>query len=339
VTTRHEEGAGSAGPAEARRAPGGAAATPSDPVEEGSELTTDLGLLALVLIWGVNFSVIKVALQEMHPLVFNALRFPLAALALYAMVRSRPGPRVRLERGDRAHLVGLGILGNVAYQLVFIYGIDATLAGNAAVLLATTPVWIILLSTVLGHESPPGGVWLGVLATVAGMVLVVLGGPRRVALGGETLAGDLLMISASVIWSVYTVGGRNLTRKYGSLRVTAWTIWVGTPALVVLAIPYAGDLALAEISPLAWGSVAYAGVLAIAVAYFLWYHGVRRLGSSRTAIYSNLVPVVALVTAWIWLGERPGALQLVGAAVVIGGLTLARGVRRRGGAWPNPAPE
>lgn len=298
-----------------------------------------MGLLALALIWGINFSVIKVALQEMHPLVFNALRFPLAALVLYAMARARPGHRRPLERADWSLVVALGILGNVAYQLLFIYGLDATLAGNAAILLATTPVWIILLSTLMGHERPPAGAWLGVVATVAGMVLVVAGGPRKVALGGESLTGDLMMIAASLVWSVYTVGGRDLTRKYGSLRVTAWTIWVGTPGLVVLAIPYLGGLSIGEISALAWGGVAYAGVLAIGVAYFLWYYGVRRLGSSRTAVYSNLVPVVALITAWLWLEERPGALQLVGAAVVIGGLSLTRVARRPWSPPPDPAPE
>ncbi len=305
---------------------------------DGGDLTTELGLLSLTLIWGINFSVIKVVLQEVHPLAFNALRFPLAAAVLFLMLRLRGGPRPSIEPSDRALLVGLGILGNVAYQLLFIFGLDATLAGNSAVLLATTPVWTIILSTLLGHERPPASAWLGVGATVVGMVLVVAGGPREVALGGESMVGDMMMIGASLIWSVYTVGGRNLTRRYGSLRVTAWTIWVGTPGLVAMGLPYMARSSPLQLSAAAWGGVAYAGVLAIGVAYFLWYYGVRRLGSSRTAVYSNLVPVVALITAWLWLGETPGLLQLAGAAVVIGGLTVTRTARRT--ASPTePAPE
>lgn len=89
---------------------------------------------------------------------------------------------------------------------------------------------------------------------------------------------------------------------------------------------------LSAVSPLAWAGVVYAGILSIGVAYLIWYRGVRLLGASRTAVYSNLVPVAALITAWVWLGEVPSALQLAGATVILGGLTLARlaGSPRRG---------
>lgn len=223
--------------------------------------------------------------------------------------------------------MALGVLGNVVYQLFFIFGIDATLAGNAAILLATTPVWVVVLSALRGHERPRAAVWIGVAATVAGMVAVVVGGEREVALGGGTLRGDLLSAGAAVVWAVYTVEGRDLTRRYGSLRVTAWTLACGAVGLVALGIPFLADVDPAGLRAETWGAVAYAGVLAIGVAYVIWYWGVRRIGSTRTSVFSNLVPVVALAVAWVWLGETPTGLQLAGAAVVIGGMTLTRTVR------------
>lgn len=336
ASQRVERGGGGDGEAGISRGAGGSPVSP-EPRAAGGDGTTDLGLLSLALIWGVNFSVIKVGLEELHPLAYNALRFPLAALVLLLLVRLRTSRRPRIRREDWPLLVGLGILGNVAYQLLFIFGMDATLAGNAAILLATTPVWTTLLSTALGHERPPVGVWIGVGVTLAGMVLVVLGGERSVEVGRQTLVGDLMMVGSSVVWSVYTVGGRRLTQRYGSLRVTGWTLWVGTVGLVAMGAPFLLRTPLGRVSPVAWGSVVYAGVFAIGLAYALWYRGVRRLGSSRTAVYSNLVPVVALVVAWAWLGERPSALQVVGALAVIGGLTLARTARRgRGGGLEQP---
>ena len=122
--------------------------------------------------------------------------------------------------------------------------------------------------------------------------------------------------------------------RYGSVRVTAWSLWIGTPLLVMWGLPSIVRTEFGAVSPLAWVGVAYAGVLSIGLAYVLWYRAVRQLGNSRTAIYSNLVPVAALITAWIWLGEVPGTLQLVGAAVILGGLTLAR----LGGRRHSPAP-
>lgn len=299
-----------------------------DPSSE--ELGTDLGLLTLSVIWGVNFSVLKAVLDVLDPLALNALRFPLAGLVLIPLVRRQPGPR-RPERSDVAALVALGLLGNVVYQLCFIYGLNATLAGNASLLLATSPVWTLLLSLRLGHERASLRVVAGLLATVAGMVLVVLGRVDRIGLGLASLKGDMLMVTAAVLWSGYTVGARGHVRRYGALRVTAWTLWIGTPALVVIGAPALADTELTAVPVWAWGCVAYAGIFAIAVADLLWYRGVRVLGKARTAVYSNLVPVAALATAFLWLGEVPTPLQLTGAGVILAGLALTR-VRRPAGA-------
>ena len=132
------------------------------------------------------------------------------------------------------------------------------------------------------------------------------------------------MVTASVIWSVYTVGGRTPIARYGALRMTVWTLWIGTPCLVLMGLPALMATDFGSVSAGSWLGVAYAGLLSIGLAYLLWYQGVQRLGNSRTAVYSNLVPVAALITAWVWLGEVPTSLQLLGAAVILTGLGIAR---------------
>jgi drug/metabolite transporter (DMT)-like permease len=119
------------------------------------------------------------------------------------------------------------------------------------------------------------------------------------------------------------------------MPVTAWTLWVGTPVLVILGWPELDGVDLAGLGLATWLSIVYAGVLAISLAYLLWNLGIRRLGNARTAVYSNLVPVVALAAAWLALGERPTPLQLAGAAVILAGLTLTRS---RGPAPDDAAP-
>jgi len=288
-----------------------------------SDALTDLGLLCLVVIWGVNFSIVKFALVELDPLAFNALRFPLACVALYVALRLR-GLSLRPAAEDIPALVALGLFGNVVYQWLFVVGIDATLAGNASIILATVPVWTTVLSRRLGHERPEPAVWLGVLGTLLGMVLVVAGSASDIGVGANTLKGDTLMIFAAISWAIYTVGSARLVRQYGALRVSAWTIWIGTIGLLVIGGPALTRTPYRAVSGSTWGAVLYAGFLALALAYVAWYRGVEKLGSSRTAVYSNLVPVVALVAAWLWLGERPSVLQLLGGAMVIGSLTVTR---------------
>lgn len=284
---------------------------------------TDAGLILLALIWGVNFAVIKFALEELHPLSFNALRFPIASLAVWIILRSRGPIRVPEKRHWPA-LIALGLLGNTIYQLFFIYGLAGTGVGNAALLLATTPVWTIMLSTLLGHERGSPAVWIGAAGTIAGMTLVIVGGSGGFELGTETIAGDLLMVAGSMVWAGYSVGTRKLIRRYGSLEVTAWTLWAGTVGIVLMGSLPLSRVPLSEISGAAWGGVLYAGALAVGLAYALWNRGVGRLGSARTSVYSNLVPVVALAAAWIWLSEIPTPVQFVGALVILASLFLAR---------------
>lgn len=284
----------------------------------------------MAVIWGINFPVIKASLSEIPPLAFNALRFPLASLTVFLILRAA-GPLPRPSRGDVFRLVALGVLGNLVYQVFFIFGADATLAGNASILLATSPAWTLALSTLRRHESPGAQVWVGILATLSGMCLVVLGGGLDVGLEGSSLKGDLLIVCAAFTWSLYTVGSRNLVLRYGSLPVTAWTLWVGSAGLVLLGLPSLSTTSAGQVSRLGWFGVAYAGALAIGLAYVLWYRGVQRIGNSRTAAYQNLTPVIALGVAWVWLGEVPGKLQVVGAAVILAGVSLARFGRVGGG--------
>jgi drug/metabolite transporter (DMT)-like permease len=286
------------------------------------DLATDIGLIALAVIWGVNFSVVKEVLTVLDPLALNALRFPLAAAALWLVVR-RFAP-TRVDRKDRFRLVALGILGNVVYQAFFIFGIDATLAGNAALLLATSPVWAVLLSSAVGHERPRALVFAGAAITLGGMVLVVLGGGDAVTVGTTTLRGDVMMVLAALLWATYTVGSARLVSRHGPVRVTAWTLWIGTPFLVLLGAPSLLRTPWSATPVWVWAGVAYAGVFSVAIAYLLWYRGVQRLGTSRTAVYSNMVPVAALLTAWIWLGEVPSSGQVIGAVIILAGIWLAR---------------
>lgn len=280
------------------------------------------GLLLMVVIWGANFSVAKVALATVPPLAFNALRFPFAALAVLVLLRLR-GPIPLPEPADVSRIVVLGLLGNVLYQQFFIFGLHHTNAGIASVLLAGTPILTALVSAALGHERVRPRAWIGVAATFFGILLVVRQNGAMTD-GGGTMVGGLLMIGASVAWAAYTVGARPLLARYGALRVTAWTLWVGTTMIVLIGLPQALSLPRSTFTPEVWLAVLYAGALSIGIAYMIWYNGVRVIGNTRTAAYSNMVPVVALAVAWLWLGEVPSAGELLGSGIIIGGVTLAQ---------------
>jgi drug/metabolite transporter (DMT)-like permease len=281
-----------------------------------------LALVLMVLVWGINFPIAKAALRELSPLAFNALRYPFAALVVLLALRWRGGMQWPAA-GDRLRVIALGLFGNLVYQQFFIFGLDQTRAGTASILLASTPILTALLSAAAGHERPRAGTWFGVIATFAGIALVVSVGASN---GGRdhSLLGSALMLGASLSWAGYTVGSRTIIQRYGSILFTAWTLWVGTAALVLAGLPDLLRTDLGAVSAAGWFGVVYAGAFSIGVAYLIWYYGVRQIGNTRTAVFSNLVPVVALAAAWLHLGEVPHVRQIAGAAVIIGGVTLAQ---------------
>lgn len=286
-------------------------------------LLAHAALLLMAAIWGINFSVSKTALRNIPPLAFNALRFPMAALLIFVVLR-RKGPIPLPKKTDLPRVLALGLLGNFVYQLCFILGLNLTTPANASLLLAATPVVTALLSALFGHERVAPRVWVGVAATFVGIVLIVTGSVKSAGPEHVGLLGYMFLFGAVVTWAFYTVGGRAIVQARGPLVVTAWTLWVGTAALVAAGAPELLAMQWQVLTIGNWLALLYSGVLSIGFCYMIYYYGVSRLGATRTASYSNFVPVFALLSAWLWLGQTPTWPQLTGAVIIIGGITLAQ---------------
>lgn len=288
---------------------------------------TEAGLALMVLVWGVNFSVVKVALDEFEPLSFNALRFVIASGFVFAVLRAQ-GPLRRPASRDVPRIVLLGLGGNVLYQLGFIFGLDLTRAGNASLMLSLTPMFTALLSAWTGQERPGLFTWLGGVTSILGVALVS-GSTLSIEGTVRALFGDLILVAAGFVWACYTVGAQPIVRRYGSVQTTAWTLWVGAVGLVVLGSPSLAAQDWAGIGAGAWGGLLFSSFFAIGLAYLIWYRGVERIGNTRTAIFSNLTPGVALTVGAVWLGERLTLLSILGAVLTVGGVMLVRTDRAR----------
>lgn len=296
--------------------------TMSQATEHQSFGSTDLLLLLMTIIWGSNFTAIKYSLEDLLPLSFNAIRFTTASIAmLIVALVSRDTFKVAPQ--DARRLFFLGLLGNTVYQSLFITGMSYTRAGNAALILATTPLFTAILGRIRKHEYFARRGIVGLLLAFAGIVMIILSGRHEVSLG-ETLIGDGLLLLTTICWSVYTVGSRNLIHKYGSLKTTIVMMTSGTPLLLIVCAPSLLRQDWSRVRPVAWAGVIGSGLFAIALAYIIWNHGVRRIGSTRTAIYSNITPIVAVIVAWIVLGESATAGQIGGAIVIFAGIYLVR---------------
>jgi drug/metabolite transporter (DMT)-like permease len=290
------------------------APTPSSPH------TTEALLVVMAIIWGVNFSVVKYGTQVMAPLAYNALRMTLACVVLLAVSQWRPGRGV--ASADRWRLMALGLLGHCVYQVLFINGIALTRAGTASLVVAASPAMVALVARAAGHEKLPPRAIIGIALSISG-VFLVLGG--SVAADGRShLLGDLMILAAVVCWAFYTTGLLPLTKRVDALQLAAWTLVGGVVPLGLLALPAILRIEWGAVTALTWAAILYSGLGAMVIAYLIWYHGVHRIGATRTSMFANLQPVVAVLVAWVILGEVPTIFQGLGAGTVIGGLYLSR---------------
>jgi len=284
---------------------------------------SDARMLLAVVLWAVNFSLVKVALKEMSPLGFNGIRLVFASLVLLLFLLLS-GENFRVKKGDFWQLVILGILGNTAYQLLFIKGIDITTASNTAIIIAITPVFIALLSSILKHERLNWAAWAGILISFVGFYLVIVRSSGRIRLSGPGVRGDMMILAGTLCWAFYTVLAKPLLSKFSALKLTAISLAVGTVFFLPFSLRDIARLPYAEISFKAWGSLVYSGLFALAVCYVIWYSSVQRVGNSRTAIYDNLMPLLTVVFASLVIGERITSLQTAGMLVILSGVYLTR---------------
>ena len=278
-------------------------------------------MLLVCLIWGINFSVTKLAIGQIPPLPFTAIRFAIASLLLWMVLRLSEAPTV-LRSSEMWRLVLLGVVGNTFYQLLFVLGLAHTSATNSSLILSTVPTVVAVFGGLLGLERVTPKMWVGIGLGTVGVALVIAAGGVEFSTG--TLTGDLLTVAAVLCWAGYTVGLRTLPPGFTPLRVTTVTTIAGTPGLALAGLPGLLALEWGTVGALAWWSLAYATVLSLVVAYLLWNRSVKAVGGTRTAIYMCITPLVAVGAASLILGEHARPLQAVGAALIIAGVLLTR---------------
>ena len=286
----------------------------------------------MTLIWGTNFSVVKPAFREIDPQAFNAVRMVVASLVFIAIMKivprwttsdifSTPAP---ITRRDWFAIAALGVVGHFFYQYFFIGGLALTSVANSSLLLAATPVVIAILSAVLGHDRITPLHWVGAAMSLAGIYIIVTFAGEAVSIGSSTLRGDLMMFGGVVCWAIYTLGSRPLMERHSPVGITGLSMAIGTALYVPVMW---GSVAAADwsgVSARTWIALLFSALFALCVAYTIWYVAVREIGSARTSVYSNLVPIVAMLTAVVFLGERLTGARLLGAGLVLVGVALTR---------------
>jgi len=280
---------------------------------------------ALMLAWGVNFAITKVVLAELGVWPFLFIRFlamPLAGFALLVVVTRRHFPKSWPRRRDLPRFIAAGLIGHTAHVSLVMWGIDLSTAFSSSLVLTSSPLWTLLILALLGTEKLHRRQLAGTLVAFAGIVVFLSDKfVRGLALAG---AGDLVLLLAASLFSLYTVISKPLVERYGPLNVMCYTLLFGAPPLVLATLPAFLDAPLAGVPAAVWFGVFWA----VAVSSFLgwivwaWVNSVR--GLARSAPLQYLMPPIAGVVAWLTLGETFTGLKVAGAAAAMAGVAWAQ---------------
>ena len=301
------------------------------PLTASSRFWADFNLFSVAVLWGINAPVMKYGITQIDPFVFNALRLTVSAVALYGCLllenrRNRDKPKAPGTISHR-HLVwwviGFGFLSGAVYQITFLTGIFRTTAGNTALIMSSCPMWTAGLAVLTTNERLSRAAWLGLTVTLVGTMLVI-SQKGEFGASGVNLAGNLIVLGAALAWATSPVVSKPLLNHISAIRLAFFSIIVTLPLHWLLATPNLQSDFIRSFEPLTIGAILFSGVFSTGVAYAMWNYGVQKLGAPHASIYQNVIPLVAVVSAWWMIGETPLMFQIWGGALIIGGLVLMR---------------
>ncbi len=290
------------------------------------EPRTWLAIAGMLVLWASAFAGIRAGLRLTSaglpgadgygPGELALLRFGTAsaALGLYALAT-----RMRIpDRADLPRLGMAGFLGISVYHVALNFGELTVQSAAASLLISAAPVLTALLSSLFLKERLSMTGWTGILVAFAGVALISLSGGGKL----RFTPGTLLILLSATVAAAFSILSKQHLRRHTAIEFTCYSIWAGTlPMLVFLP----GLLRQARTAaPAATAAVLYLGLFPAALAYVLWNYALSRMPVSRLASFLYLSPVFAALIAWLWLGEVPAALTVIGGGIAILGVILVQ---------------
>lgn len=280
-----------------------------------------IALLLVTCIWGSAFVITKAAIGAVPPIMLALLRFAVASAILLPLALRRQPLTSPALRSAWPTIAGMALTGVALFQLGANLALRYTTASQAVIIQAVIPVITALLAAMLLRERPPQRRVLGITLSLAGVALVVLAAVPSDA-ASDPLLGGVLLLASALGWSVYTILAKRIAGT-DQLAVTAYSIALGTLLLVPLSVLEVGTFDVVALDWPAWASVLYLGALSTAAANLIYNRSLGHLDASQVATFLNLVPVVGVAVAVLFLGEPLIGWQLAGGGLVLLGVWLA----------------
>jgi len=298
-------------------------------------LGTHLLLLLVAVIWGTTWAVarfLSYGLDEstganLGPATAAWLRYLVVVIAFVAWCwayKNRNGPRM-LPHDSRSwrYTVWLGLLGTMAYQLLFMHGMKWTAAGDASLIIPVNPVFTVLLAAPMLGQKVTKRMAFGLILGIIGVSVVVGWSPNTDIPFEHRLLGDAMIVLAALAWATNSNLTKIALEEDGIGTTEELVIWysiVGWIMLTPWMLAEIWDTGIPNPNTAEWGSIVYLGLFSTVLTYVWFARGIDRIGPTAAASYVFLVPIFGVLSGWALLDESIGASMLVGFVLIVMGV-------------------
>lgn len=280
----------------------------------------------MILVWGVSFLNTRVLLDSgLTPTEIFVARFTIAYLSLLVI----SGFKVKYTGWrDELLFVVCGIAGGSAYFIAENTALKMTLISDVAVLVSTAPLTTALMGAIFYRDERISMLsCVGMIIAFVGSVMLAL---KHGLVWGDSIVGDMLAVLAAVVWAFYSMALKKLNRTYTTLFITRKLFFYGIMSALPLLAMEDSQVQWETIKrPEVWGNLLYLGLVCSMAAYFIWGITVKRIGAVRASNYFYLSPIISMIAAAIWFGERTTAIAYVGCVLILTGVVMAEKFKRK----------
>ena len=272
-----------------------------------------------VIFWAFAFPFIKIGLQELSPVNLTIMRLFVVCLVFLVLLPIKPEKFSKLQKKDILPIFLLGFLGVIVYHLGLNYGEQYISASAASLIIATIPIFVVILAAIFLEEKITSKIVLGIVLSLVGVVIISIAGRPDAFLEIKYIYGALAVLTAALMGAGYTIAGKKMLQKYSALSLTVYAFLLGSLGL----IPFVSSSLFEEVSALSitgWSAVIFLGLFSTTIAYVLWYVALEIKNASEISVYLYFIPILSTIISYILFRETITWLFIFGGALVIIGL-------------------
>ena len=278
-------------------------------------------MIITVIVWAFAFPFIRIGLDELSFINLTIVRFCVVCVALFAILLLQPKRFSKLHKKDIIPIFALGFFGIMVYHFGLNYGEQYVSPGAASLIIATIPVFIVVLAFIFLNERITLKKLLGIVLSLCGVLIISIWGTRDASIEIEYMFGALAVLVAATMGALYTVAGKKLLDRYSALSLTTYAILLGSLGL----LPFFSKSLLDEVSAMStrsWIAAIFLGICSTVVGYILWYVALKIKTASEVSVYLYAIPILSTIVSYFLFGDEITLLFILGGALVITGLVM-----------------